>query len=513
MAADYAPEHVLALIGSSSVLDGIYFPLKEAAPGGLRNVSAARIISSQWPMAFALGFAVLQPSVHAQGTKQPSPEVQARILTDADKAALTRALAAYDQGRAQESESVLRDLVRRFPSNFEATETLGLIYAEGGDLSSALPLLEKACILRPSSALAQGNLGAAYLKLNRVQDALRVLRRSATLDPKSPETQSALGQALLLAGRPRDAATAFAAAASEGLRSPDLLYNWGLALFNAGDAKHAVEVLARFPEKESSAQVQSLLGDVEEKQGHYAPALVHFQTAAKLDPSEPNVHALGLELIRHWTFPAAIKIYEYGVSKYPESARMQLGLGIALYGNDDYAASAPVFSRLVEKDPENILYADLLGRSCLLLAEKENSGCDTLEEVAGQHPQNTTAAMRVAEDILRRPKEQQDLDRARHLLEQAIAADPKSAGAYFQMGVLEQQQEHWQESATMLEKAVAFRPEYAQAHYRLARAYAHIGKREQAEQQIALQQKYSQLDEENLSARTKEATTFLVTLH
>jgi tetratricopeptide (TPR) repeat protein len=317
----------------------------------------------------------------------------------------------------------------------------------------------------------------------------------------------------MLGGHAAEAATAFAAASSRGSPKPDLLYNWAVALFTAGNAKRASEVLARIPEKDNSAQIQSLWGDIEEKNAHYAAALRHCQSAAQLDPSETNLYALGIELTRHWTFPAAIRIFEYGVAKHPESARLKLGLAVAKYGNDDYAGSALVLASLLEKEPENDLYADLLGRNCVLMGKGENSGCDKLERIAAQHPSNAAAALYVAEAILRQPQDEQNTTRARNLLEQAIAANPRLAEAFLQIGGLDQQEMRWQESAAMLEKAVALRPDYAQAHYRLARAYSHLGQREQAEKEIALQQEYSQKDENNRIARMREVTTFLVTVH
>jgi len=144
-------------------------------------VSGVRAMCRQLVFAFVLAQQLLAPPTSAaeQNTKSDSSPHQTELMTSADKAALSRALAAYDQGRADEAEPVLRNLVRRYPGNFEAAETLGLIYAEGGDLSSALSFFERACVMRPSSALAHANLGAAYLKSDRIEDAVRVLKRSA----------------------------------------------------------------------------------------------------------------------------------------------------------------------------------------------------------------------------------------------------------------------------------------------------------------------------------------------
>jgi predicted Zn-dependent protease len=449
----------------------------------------------------------------AQEAKLATAEASVDAMAPADDRALKLALSAYDQGDARKAEPVLRDLARRYPANFVVAETLGLICAERGDGASAIPLLEKASKLRPSSPLALANLGAAYLKQGRTQDARRALARAAALDPANPRTQSNLGQALAQAGLFRQAAEAFQAAARAAPADPDILYNWAFALFREGDFNQAAEVLGRLPSQESSPTVQSLLGDIDEKRSHFQDAVQHFKRAAALDPSEQNIYALGVELARHWAFNTAIEIFTYGASKYPASARLQLGLGVAKYGNNDYAGASQAFSRLLAQDPDNALYADFLGRSCSLTAAEGDAGCDRLTDFAQRHPQNATAACFAAAGILHRPAQAPQLELARHLLQQALAAQPQFAQAYFEMGVLEQQEMHWRESVAPLERAVALDPKFAEAHYRLAQAYARIGKREQAQREIAIQQKYSKQKKENVDARLLDLKTFLITLH
>ena len=54
-------------------------------------------------------------------------------MTVADAVKLEEALTAYDQGRSQEAQPILEELLRRHPDNFDISETLGLIHAEAGD--------------------------------------------------------------------------------------------------------------------------------------------------------------------------------------------------------------------------------------------------------------------------------------------------------------------------------------------------------------------------------------------
>lgn len=431
-------------------------------------------------------------------------------ITHVDRIALSQALEAYNQGRTAEAKPVLEKLVRKYPSNFAVVETLGLMDAEAGDFSSALPLLKKACTIRPSSARAQANLGTAYAKLNRLNEAAGALRRSATLNPEDAQTQSALGQVLMMTGHPRQAAAAFAAAASLITPGPNLIYNWTVALLDANDAKSAAKVLARLPKSEESAQIESLWGEVEERNHHYLDALRHYQSAARMDPSEANLCALGQELIRHWNFATATRILKYGLSKYPDSAKIRLDLALSQYASSNYRAAASLLAGLLKSHPENRLYAELLGLNCLQMQSRNTSDCDVLAYAARTQPSNALAALYTAEIILNRPQAQQNVARARTLLHQAIRANPKLSQAWFQMGVLDQNNQNWQDSANMLKKALLLQPDDAKAHYRLSRDYAHLGDRQRALREIQLYQKYSRNNGKSSNTRMSEVTKFLV---
>lgn len=131
-------------------------------------------------------------------------------------------------------------------------------------------------------------------------------------------------------------------------------------------------------------------------------------------------------------------------------------------------------------------------------------------EFAVRHPGNAITTTYAAVAILHEPKERQDLDRAAELLRMAIAADPKYAEAYFQMGVLEQARLQWKESAESLERSIALRPGSPEAHYRLSRAYTHMGRREEAKAQIALHETYSEQAKNSLDAKMQEVVRFLL---
>lgn len=437
---------------------------------------------------------------------------QVRGLSANDQHQLTRALAADDAGHPQQAEQPLLDLARRHPQNFEISESLGLVYAELGEYKRACPYLEKATRANPASAAAFANLGSAYLKLSRTTDAVDALQHAAKLDPRNAATQTTLGLALMRANQPRFAAEAFAHAAQISAPGVDLLYNWSVALLSAHEVADAAAVASRIPNTESSAQVQSLLGDIAEHQGQFKSAVDHYQKAMDLNPTEANIYTLAMEFVRHWTFDPAIKIFDFGLERYPASTLLLSGKGIAEYADNHYADAASIFSGLLVHDPDNALYAEILGHSCNLMPDSI-PGCGSIITFAEAHPSNAPASLYAAESLLHNPGNQGALGKAELLLRRATADDPTLAEAWYELGVLDQQKGDWQESQTALEKCVALQPKLSKAHYRLALAYAHLGKRDRARQEIALQQQYSKQEKDTLNARMQEVTRFVVANH
>lgn len=414
---------------------------------------------------------------------------------------LGAAEAAYENKRDAEAAAILRKLVREYPHNFVITETLGSIEAAQGHLQAALPLLQAACAADTSSPVALANLGAAYLKLRRNREAVEVLERAAAMDAGNAQTQSALGQAYLLTQQPKKAAGAFAEAVKAGGGDVDNLYNWALSLFQSGQAAAAGQVLAHIDESARTPQIESLMGDVDEAAGDFRGAEEHLQKAANADPSEERLNALGLEFLRHWTFDAAQKVYSYSLTKYPHSTRLAVGSGIADFGASRYPEAAHIFAPLMTEHPQQALYADLLGYACNAIRTAPSEDCLKLVNYAERHPGNTDVSTAAATLLMHDGGDEASLTRAREILRRAMGDHSKSAESCYAMGLLDQRERKWHQSIAMLEQAVRLRPEFPQAHYRLAMAYSHDGNEEKAHVEAALEKKYQQNEEHRIDSK------------
>jgi tetratricopeptide (TPR) repeat protein len=420
------------------------------------------------------------------------------------------AMAAQDKGDLDRAEALLRDLHAHHPGIFAVDESLGLLLARRARYAAAVPLLEAAVQEQPSSDAAHANLGAACFRLHRNEQALSEFQTAARLNPSNPATQESLGRLWMDAHQPQRAADAFAAALALKPGDVDLTLDQAQAMEDAGELASAKQLVNGMAGAEGSAAAQGLLGDIDEKAGAFKEAVQAYQRAATLDPSEPNLWAVGLEFLRHWTFDGAIPEFEAGVQRFPSSTRMRLGLGIAYFGNTDYAHAIPIFADLLDAAPQNSFYSHLLGMACTAVMEQPRPRCSSLVSYAKAHTRDAQTSVYAAMGILEGQPSEEQMQLAGTLLHNAITADPRLPEARYQLGLLLQDRGQWAGSIPDLEAAIADKPELAEAHYRLGLAYAHMGRKKDAQAQMELEQKYSDAQKKDLDRRLRQVTLFLL---
>ena len=141
---------------------------------------------------FALGAALKQQSAAAQKPAAPPS-------SPADEA-VVRAKAAVARSDLNTAGETLADALKRDPNHAEAHTLQGYVLGQQGNLSAALPHLQRAATLRPESAEVRHNLGAALWYSGAREKAIAELRESARLDPGSAGGHAFLGMALLETG-------------------------------------------------------------------------------------------------------------------------------------------------------------------------------------------------------------------------------------------------------------------------------------------------------------------------
>ncbi len=438
----------------------------------------------------------------------------AMLLVQAQSAAVSpekmfeQAMAAEDRGDMAGAEKLLVALEQKQPGNFAVEESLGLVYAQQGEFEKSLRPLKKAAALVPSNDAAHANLGAALYSLHQNQEAAAELKKAVALNPANAGALRSLGRVEMELGQPEAAAKALGQALGLTPEDGELRMDCAEMLIAAKTPMTAVELLQGWPQAATMARAQVLLGEAEEALGDFKAAGDALTKAVALEPSEENAWRLGAELLKHWTFDGAARVFHDAGEKYPESRRLRTGEAAALFGAGKYGDAVPIFASLLEAEPENAGFAQMLGISCTALVQQTRPRCEVLQRYAESHPGDARAAVYAAQALEGNGVAQNE--KVEKLLTQAVKADPKLAEAQLEMGTYLQRAERFAEAAAYLQRAVELKPDSAVAHYRLGLAYARLGRKEEGRAEMEFEKKLAKQKQEELDKRLEQITTFVV---
>src|SRR5229473_1726499 len=207
------------------------------------------------------------------------------------------AVAQYDSGQYAAAALRLEGILHQVTESFEVHELMGLVYSGQSEDAKANPHFKKAVELEPRNFDATHNLGELYVRSGKVAKAAPYLEQAQRIDPSSYDNGYDLALAYILTTR-------------------------------LADARQLVHDLL---EVRNTAELHNLLGEIEEKDGKFVAAANEYEIAAHADPSESNLFDWGSELLLHRTLGPAVEVFQQASERYPKSARLAIGLGMALY--------------------------------------------------------------------------------------------------------------------------------------------------------------------------------------
>ena len=414
------------------------------------------------------------------------------------------AVAQYDSGQYAEAAVRLERILRQVPESFEVHELLGLVYSGQSEDAKANPHFEKAVRLKPDSAAARTNLAGNLARLGKQDLAEVQFKKAVELEPRNFDANHNLGESYVRSGKVAKAAPFLEQAQRIDPSSYDNGYDLALAYLLTGrqaDARQLVDDLLKL---KNTAELHNLRGEIEEKDGKFVAAANEFEIAAHADPSESNLFDWGSELLLHRTLGPAVEVFQQASERYPKSARLVIGLGMALYARGNYDDAVKSLLRGTDLNPSD--------PDCyLFLSKAYNSSPGQADEVierfrrfAQLQPRNARAHFYYAMSLWKGKRAEDpglDLHQIEALLKTSLALDPKSAEAHLQLGNLYSDQNKYAESIPEYERALEFSPDLADIHYRLGQAYVHTGQKDRAQQQF---QVYQQLRAEHLAEIDKQ---------
>lgn len=297
----------------------------------------------------------------------------------------------------------------------------------------------------------------------------------------------------------------------------DLKFNLALAEFKANKVDDALTTAEGLQKTSDSAELEDLIGDIQEVRGDSLASVHSYGAAVALAPNEEKFRlSLALELLRHKSFEPARVVLKQAEELHPDSWRIKFALGMVEYfaGSLQDAIKSLLNSAADAANPE-------LALEYLSQIELDENGAPDPSAVAhiceygGAHPNATKIQFYCAALRFHRDYTAHDAVHAQEIvrdLNASVKALPQDASPHCQLGKAYRWLEHWQDSLRESEICARMDPNSADAHYRLAQIYQHLGQQERSQEQMKLYEAASsRLAGEN-ARRDESIKTFLYSI-
>lgn len=430
---------------------------------------------------------------------------QGRQFEDASNRRFLAALAAYKAEQYAAAQHELEPLVKSAPTSFEVNELLGLVYVAQGKQSEANRFLAKAVQLKPSVAEARTALATNLLALHRVDDAELQFKTVVRMEPQSYDANHNLGEFYIETGKIGSAIPFLKHAQEINSSAYNNGYDLALALEQTERFDEARQQLQQLITLRDSAELHSLLGDVEEQSRNYVSSAAQYEQAARMVPNEQNMLNWGAELLLHQTFAPAIEVFKAGTQRFSQSAQLHDGLGIALYGAGQMDEAVGAFLRASDLSPADPLPLKFLGKTCDgASAELAPQVRFRLQNFITHDDRSAELNYYLAMCLWKGNQTESKPDLTKEIesrLKRALALDPNYSDAYFQLGNLYAEQRKYEEAIEQYQRALKTNTNSASIHYRLGQALARAGNGAFAQQEFAI---FERLRKSEADATNKE---------
>ncbi len=343
----------------------------------------------------------------------------------------------------------------------------------------------------------------------------QTLRQAFQSDPHNWNANYRLGEFYLHAGKLSDGVPYMERAVALQPGNYVAGYDLALAYFETHDYAKARRQIQSMLKAQNTAELHSLLADLEESAGDYLKAAAEYQVAARIDPSEDRIFDWGTELLIHQTYRPAITVLARGVDLCPHSLKLKVGFGIALYLDQQYEKGLQQLCAAIDQNPSEAWPYLLLGSSYAALSSRFETEevRKRLQRFASDQPRNARALYYYAVSLWdRNQTSEQDASEAQSLLKEAVKLDPSFVDVRLQLGMLYSDQHDYSGAISELRSAVAIQPNLTTAHYHLAQAYTRTGQRDLAQKELQIYQRLHSADMEESQAERNRIVQFIVSI-
>lgn len=326
--------------------------------------------------------------------------------------------------------------------------------------------------LQPTSAEAYAHLGFLESQQQRYAQAIPLYRKALALDP----------------------------------RMPALRMNYGLALFKAGELKDAIGIfdglLKQQPPSSPEAQrLQTLIGMSHYGLKQYAAAVPYLKQATASEPQNlPFRLLLAHSCLWSKQYQCVLDVYREILNLNAESAEADMLAGEALDEMQDHSGAIQQFRAAVKANPNepNVHF----GLGYLLWAQGQYDGAAReFQAELDNVPNNPQAIAYLADSQIKLNHP----EIARPLLERAIRLSPEMELAHLDLGIVEADAGTNDAAVREIKLAIKLAPNDIKAHYRLARLYQAMGRKQDASLEFEKTKTLTKAADESVFSQLKKS--------
>jgi tetratricopeptide (TPR) repeat protein len=280
---------------------------------------------------------------------------------------------------------------------------------------------------------------------------------------------------------------------------PGLRLNLGLALFKDGQLKEAITEFAALlkeapPNSPDAQRLTILLGMSHFGLGEYAEAAPFLKQAAANDPRNlPLRLALAHSCLWSKQNQCVMDVYREILNLDAESAEADMLAGEALDDMKDNEGSTKMFRAAVKVNPKepNAHF----GLGYLLWTQKQYPEAATeFQAELANDPTHAQSMLYLGDSYLQLNKPED----ARPLLQKAIELNPSLWLASLDLGIIDSDAGRNDDALRELQAAAKLKDDDVNVHWRLARLYRAMGRKEEAQVEFAKASKLNKAVDEDL---------------
>jgi protein O-GlcNAc transferase len=418
-------------------------------------------------------------------------------------------------GQSQRALARMKDAVAQAGRNGELHDELGSLYALERDWGPAEQEFKEAVSLKDDLARAHLHL-SLVLEAEGKPGGVEECAKAYSMAPGDPVVALAMGKALANAGRDSEAVPVLKHAVELQPKSSEVAYQLAIVLQRADQVPQAIELLRKVvrSEPENAAALTNL--GMALAQMHKATDGVPFlKKAVAISPDDPTAHQdLAAAYIQINQVDDAVVELKTAIKLSPDSPQLHYDLGTAYKLQDDATDAIPELETAAKLNPAGYEAPYVLGLLYMQVARYQEAA-QQLEDSLKLHPQNgegwatlgsvyskldrlpeAASALRKAIDQMPDQSDSHLLlasvlvkqnDRAGAIAERKVAAElmrnhmnvqraevaTNSGRTLLTSGKID-------DAIIQFHDALAFDPDYAEAHLGLADALDKQGKRAEA---------------------------------